>query len=167
MARELTISNFGLFIGYVLPGFTALGGLPFLAGATGWGTAADGSDPSITEFLSGTVEAVATGLTVSTVRWLVVDTIHHRTGLRPPRWDFRVLDEAADAFELLIQIHYHYYKFYANMVVALVWAYLAGGYAYGWRGLWYGVLAALFFVASRDTLMKYYERSGRLLSSSS
>jgi hypothetical protein len=162
-SRELSITNFGLFIAYVLPGFTAMHGTPFLPGpGAAWGTA--GPDPTITEFLSGTVEAVAAGLTVSTVRWLVVDTLHHRTGLKPPEWDFAALGSGVTAFEFLIQIHYQYYKFYANMVIALVWAYLAAGYALGWRGLAYWLLAALFFLASRDSLRKYYERTGRLLS---
>ena len=162
MARELTTSNFGLFIAYVLPGFTALQGMPFLTdGQAGWGTV--GSEATLTDFLSGTVEAVAAGLTVSTLRWLVIDTLHHRTGLKAPRWDFSTLGSGVGALEFLIQSHYQYYKFYANMVVALVWAYVTGGYALGWKGLLYWPLAALFFLGSRDTLRKYYERSGRLL----
>jgi hypothetical protein len=49
------------------------------------------------------------------------------------------------------------------MVVALAWAYFSRGYALGWRGLVYWLLAALFFLASRDALGKYYQRAGRLL----
>jgi hypothetical protein len=163
-AQEGSLSNFGLFIAYVLPGFTALQGLPFLvASSAGWGNVATDMNPSVTTFLSGTVEAVAAGLIVSTVRWLVVDTVHHRTGLCPPGWDFALLSKNVAAFELLVHIHYKYYKFYANMVVALAWAYLTGGYALGWRGLVYWVLVVLFYLASRDALRKYYERAGRLL----
>jgi hypothetical protein len=62
-----------------------------------------------------------------------------------------------------VNIHYRYYKFYANTAVALAWAYAGGGYALGWRGLAYWLLAALFLLASRDALGKYYERAGRLL----
>jgi hypothetical protein len=107
--------------------------------------------------------AIAAGLTVSTVRWLLIDHLHHRTGLRPPRWDFALLEKNVAAFELLLQSHYRYYKFYANMVVALVCAYVSRGDSSGWRGLVYWLLAALFLVASRDALRKYYERAGRLL----
>ncbi len=159
-SRDDFDTNFGLLIAYVLPGFTALQGMPFLSSSTAWGT---GAGTSLTGFLSGAVEAVAAGLTISTVRWLVIDTIHHRTGLRAPAWDFARLEKNVAAFELLVQVHYRYYKFYANMVVALAWAYIAGGYALGWPGLAYWLLGALFFFASRDALQKYYGRAGRLL----
>ncbi len=110
-----------------------------------------------------TVTALAAGLTASAVRWLVVDTVHHRTGVRPTAWDFARLGENVAAFEFLIQIHYRYYKFYANMVVALVWAYATDGYALGWRSVTYWLLAALFFLGSRDALRRYYDRASRLL----
>jgi hypothetical protein len=153
-----------LLIGYVLPGFTALHGLPFLPSASGpWGTAAGEGNLTFPGLLSGTVEATAVGLTVSTLRWLLIDTLHHRTGIRPLPWDFALLEKRVSAFELLVHGHYRYYKFYANMVVALAWAYIGGGYALGWKGLLYWALAALFFLASRDSLRKYYERAGKLL----
>ena len=151
-SRDISADNFGLFIAYVLPGFTALQGIPFLHGSTAWGTPGAVADASFADFLSGTVEAVAAGLTVSTVRWLVVDTLHHRTGLTPPAWNFAALEKGSGAFELLIQIHYRYYKVYANMVVALLCAYASVWYALGWRGLLYFVLAGLFFLGSRDAL---------------
>jgi hypothetical protein len=94
--------------------------VPF-ARLAGWGTAGAGPNPALTTFLFGTVEALAAGLTVSTVRWLLLDTIHHRTGIRPPAWDFASLEKWVAAFGYLIQIHYRYYKLYANMVVALIW----------------------------------------------
>jgi hypothetical protein len=160
-SQESSVTNFGLLIAYVLPGFTALQGVPFLSGASiPWGV---DDSPTLAGFLASTIQAIATGLTVSAVRWLVLDTLHHRTGLKPPQWDFALLAKNVEAFELLIHIHYRYYKFYANMVVALLCAYASGGYALGWRGGVYWLLAALFFVASRDALGKYYGRGGRLL----
>src|SRR5262245_28317945 len=65
------------------------------------------------------------------------------------------------SFELLVNIHYRYYKFYGNMLVDLAFFYATRGYALGWRGLFYWLLIALFLVASRDALRKYYERAGR------
>jgi hypothetical protein len=162
--RDGLTTNFGLLIAYVLPGFTALQGVPSVGSpAAAWGTAATGPGSTLTGFLSGTLAALAAGLTVSTARWLVIDALHHRTGIRPPAWDFALLAKNVQAFELLVDIHYRYYKFYANMVVALAWAYATGGYALGWRGAAYGGLAALFFLGSRDALRKYYDRAGRLL----
>jgi hypothetical protein len=165
-SQENTINNFGLLIAYVLPGFTAIQGLPFLAGdSTAWGSVDGVARATLPGFLSGTVAALAAGLTVSTLRWLVIDTLHHRTGIHPPRWDFSLLEKNITAFELLVQSHYRYYKFYSNMVVALIFSYAWKGYLLGWRGLIYWCLATLFFLASRDALKKYYERAGRLLES--
>ena len=126
-----------------------------------WGTGAD-PNPNLTAFLSGTVEALAAGLTVSTVCWFLIDTLHHWTGLGRPAWDSR-LDKNVAAYEYLVHVHYRYYKFYANMVVALIWAYVSRNYALGWRGFLYWALAFLFFLASRDTLRKCYERTWQLL----
>src|SRR5262249_34955165 len=106
---------------------------------------------------------LAVGLTVSTVRWLLIDALHHRTGIRPPAWDFARLEKNVGAFEYLVQVHYRYYKFYANMVVALAWAFIAGGYALGWRGLVYWLLGGLSRAASGAALRKYSERAGQLL----
>jgi hypothetical protein len=165
-SQETSVNNFGLLIAYVLPGFTALQGLPYLSDSAAAASelVARAVEPTLAGFLYGTVDAITVGLTVSAVRWLVLDTLHHRTGLRPTSWDFALLEKNVAAFELLVHIHYRYYKFYANMVIALIWAYIFRGYALGWRGLVYLVLVVLFFLASRDALRKYYERAGRLLS---
>ena len=162
--EENSLENFGLVIAYVLPGFNALQGFPlFSAASIAWGGPNGDPNPSLTMFLSGTVMALASGLTVSTVRWLLIDGIHHRTGLRPPPWDFARLDKNIAAFEYLVLVHYRYYKFYANMVVALIWAYATRDYALGLKGLYDWPLVILFFFASRDSLKKCYDRTGRLL----
>lgn len=162
-SQEISDTTFGIFIAYLLPGLTALYGLPIGANGQLWWTVAADSQVTFPQLALILVTALATGLTVSTVRWLVIDTVHHRTGLRPAVWDFGRLGENVAAFEFLNQIHYRYHKFYANMVVALVWAYAAGGYALGWRGFAYWALAILFFLGSRDALGRYYDRVGRLL----
>jgi hypothetical protein len=167
-SQDASGTNFGLLIAYVLPGFTAVQGLPFLSSSSAtWGTTADVGGPTLAGFLSGTVEAIAVGLTVSTVRWFVIDRLHHRTGLRPPSWNFAQLEKNVAAFQLLLDSHYRYYKFYANMVVALACAYSTRAYSLGWYGLVYLLLAVLFLLASRDALRKYYERAGHLLGASS
>jgi hypothetical protein len=166
--QEVSGTNFGLLITYVLPGFTAVQGLPFLnSSSANWGVTADAGGSTLAGFLSGTVEAIAVGLTVSTVRWFVIDRLHHYTGLRPPSWDFALLEKNVAAFQLLLDSHYRYYKFYANMVVALVCAYAARDCPLGWHGLVYWLLAALFLLAARDALGKYYERPGHLLGAKS
>lgn len=162
-SEESSLNNFGLVIAYVLPGFTALQGFPLLAPAsTAWGTGGD-PNPPLTAFLSGTVMALAAGLTVSAVRWLVIDRLHHLTGLRRPPRDYALLERNVAALEYLDLVHYRYYKFYANMVVALLWSYAARDYALGWHGAPSLALAALFLLASRDTLSKFYKRTAELM----
>lgn len=160
-AQSDASTNFGSLIAYVLPGYTALRGLPLPAAPTITWTPAP--DCNLGGFLSGTLQAIAVGLTVSAVRWMLIDTLHHRTGLRPPNWNWARLEKSSSAFELLVHIHYRYYKFYANMVIALIWAFLNGGYASGRWSIAYALLALLFLAASRDALQKYYDRAGRLL----
>ena len=165
-SQDPTVTNFGIFIAYVLPGFTAIQGWPFVSrsGADQLFTLA-GHESSLVGFLNGTMEAMIAGLTISAVRWLVLDSLHHRTGIRPPQWDFELLDKSVAGFEFLIQIHYRYFKFYGNMVIALAWGYATTGITLGWRGITYWLLGALFFLGSRDALRKYYARAGQLLRS--
>lgn len=162
--KDTVPGHFGLLIVYVIPGFTALQGLPSASTPLlAKELLGSGTDASLAGFLYGTVAAVTAGLIVSAVRWLVLDTLHHRTGLRRPPLDFASLDRNVAAFEFLVQNHYWYYQFYANMVVALAWACATAGDQRSARGWVYGLLIALFLLASRDALGRYYERVGGLL----
>jgi hypothetical protein len=62
---------------------------------------------------------------VNVFRWAIFDTIQHHTGLALPRWDFSLLQERVAAYELLVELHYRYYQFFANMLIALVFTYFA------------------------------------------
>ena len=162
--QQISGNTFGLFIAYTLPGLTAIYGLPLAMTLTsGWTTILAASNPSAIDFIIIVFQATTVGLIVSSVRWLTLDTLHHRTGLRPPAWNFAILDHSVAILELLIQIHYRYYKFYANMVVALLWSFATGGWSFGWKqNVCYVLLIGLFTVASRDALRKYYERTTSL-----
>jgi hypothetical protein len=67
------------------------------------------------------------------------------------------------AFELLVGIHYLYYRFCGNMLMALVWCFPWHGEGLGVRRLASALLGSLFFLGSRDSLSKYYVRAGQLL----
>jgi hypothetical protein len=126
--------------------------------------------PTIGGFLYLTVASLAAGMTVSAVRWTLVDSLHRLTGLSPPSLDFSRLGQNVEAYSLLIEIHYRHYQFYANMVVATAITYacyrvrLGGLMPLGWIDLGTLVLEGIFFATSRDTLRKYYARSQQLLS---
>lgn len=135
-----------------------------------WINGASVDTATIGGFFCIALAATGAGLTASTVRWLTIDTLHHATGVRPPHWNFSRLAERTDAFHLLIEIHYKYYQFYANSVVALLFAYGAwrsnsslATRPIGLADIGTLAIAVLFFVGSRDTLTRYYHRAGALL----
>lgn len=160
--RDVTSANFGLLIAYVLPGFALLWGLePRSTTVASWIGAAPNSEASVGGFLYVTVASVALGLLVSTLRWLLLDSLHHHTGISFPDWDFSRLADSVQAFDHLIEIHYRYYQWHGNGMLALIIAVMLRWTASGctFREVILIVLiSVLLFVGSRDTLRKYYRR---------
>jgi hypothetical protein len=171
MNTSLTNENFGLVIAYILPGFVALWGISYFSPTVaGWISASQQSAPSVAGFMYVTLASIGTGLTVSGIRWLVIDTIHHLTGLTRPAWKFVNLDDKLKGFLTLNEGHYRYYQFYANMFIAVAFTYAAwlvssgkGLRAAGWANMHFIVLEIVLFANSRDTLAKYYSRVAQLL----
>ena len=168
---EFSARNFGLLIAYVLPGFVALWGVGLVVEPVQlWlvGPSTDG--PTVSGFLFVLLGSIAAGMTVSAIRWAVVDTIHHATGLRKPAWDDAALHQKLQAYQFLIEIHYRYFQFYANTLVALpfsygVWRFSQAGRTTGsaWADLGVLLIELVFIAASRDALSKYYRRKARLI----
>jgi len=85
------ISNdtFGPLIAYLVPGATALVGIsPFLPVVQVWLTTNSANPPTISGLLYLTLASLASGMTVSAVRWATIDKLHARTGLPPPNLNF-------------------------------------------------------------------------------
>lgn len=170
---DVTRQNFGFLIAYILPGFVAC------CGAAIWfpslwtflnptGTAAAGVEGT---FLV-TVASLAAGMTVSALRWLLVDAFHHRTGLVRPHWDDANLPSRLDAFAAIVDDHYRYYQFHANMAIAVAILYAAWRFrqptsihASAWTDVAFWFTEVLFLATSRDNLRRYYARAARLLGS--
>ena len=135
-----------------------------------WLGASAADAPTVGGFLYGTLVSVGAGLSVSVVRWAILDRLHHATGIKEPRWNFARLQRNLHAFQLLVESHYRQYQFFGNTLVALVCAYAA---RMATLETWSGqiaaadvallALAAILFAGSRDTLRKYYERGSELL----
>lgn len=169
--KEGTFANFGLLIAYVVPGFATVWAFSYYSPmVAGWlqGTAAE--LPTVGGFLYVTLASIAAGLTVSTVRWMLIDTLHHATGIRQVEWDFSRLQANIDAFRVLVEIHYRYYQFYANTVIAVAFLYVAvrgnGGQfhmAVGLLDVLFVTVEVVLLAGSRDTLRKYYLRGTQLL----
>ena len=120
-------------------------------------------------FLYATVASFALGLILSTLRWFVLDPLHYRTGIPRPRWNFAKLQEHIDAFQIAVDYHYRFYQSYGNGLILLVTltvfpqplAGLLPGSTPVHR-LCLALLAALFFLASRDALRNYHDRASAL-----
>ena len=172
MSKESPVNDFGLLIAFVLPGFTALWGIAQVsAPVRAWMGTPPADPPTVAGFLNITVASITAGLAVSTVRWLLIDSLHHRTGVRPPDWDFSALTRNVAAFALVVDHYYRYYQFYANMLVSLAlvlaarWATVEPS-AVGWPDAGLLALMAVFFLGSRDSLKRYYARGGQLMRTS-
>lgn len=169
--RDISPFNFGLVVAYLVPGFVVLWGAGYHSETVrGWLAAAPDTAPTMGDLLYGTLAAIACGMTVSALRWALIDTLHHWTAIRPPRWDFSVLQDNLAAYQTLVEMHYRYYQFYANMLVALVLTYLARRSALGAAADQLGAadvgffcVCVVLFLASRNALRNYYRRAGALL----
>src|SRR5712671_4104163 len=96
--KDTSLNDFGLLIAYVLPGFTALWAVNFVVRLpVHWLSDIGGSAPTVGGFLYATLASIMAGLVVSTLRWMFIDTLHHRTGLKPPLRDFGKLETATAA----------------------------------------------------------------------
>lgn len=159
--------QFGLVIAILLPGFVALAGIaPLSPLVAEW--LQTGQTASLAAPLYILLAATAAGMVVSCFRWLLVDSIHAMTGVAAPTFNARALEETPAAFHCLVENHYRYYQFYANTLVAVVWAYAIH------RSLTPSlllrlpmdvgvvVLCAVLFAGSRDALAKYRSRSTQL-----
>ncbi len=170
--QDLIGRNFGLLIAYVIPGFIVLWGVGFVDGRVAdWlSGSATQAGPTVGGFLYVTIASVGLGMTASAVRWLVVDTIHHATGLVRPRWSDRPLHERIDGYTWIIENHYRYYQFYGNSAVALLFTALVWrvsspeiGSGLGWIDASVIAVTAVLFAGSRSALELYYRRAESLL----
>jgi hypothetical protein len=173
VVNDLNSGSFGLLISYVLPGMTALWALSYPSPTVrAWLTDTAAAGPTIGGFLNVTLAALVAGLVASTVRWMTIDRLHALTGLRRPTFNYGSLCERISGFDLLVRHHYEYYKFHANMLVAvLFWAVARHIGPGGISPMIDGVdvlaliLVGILFVGSRDNLRNYYERTRMLLGS--
>ena len=173
--RDLSEKNFGVVIAYVVPGFVALWGVAYFSPTVAsWIAVSQATSPTVGGFLYVTLASLAAGLIVSAVRWALIDTLHHATGVKQPNWEFANLDERLHGFLALVENHYRHYQFFGNTLIAAAFTYRAHLIADGrqiWRDGWtafgFVILEIILFIGSRDALQKYYHRAERLLGNSS
>lgn len=121
-------------------------------------------------FLYVTLASVGAGMTVSAVRWALIDRLHHATGIRRPNWNDALLDRKIPAFEYIVEQHYRYYQHYGNGLIAVLFTYGVWRFSMETTPNPLGVIDAgvliivlVFYAGSRDTLRHYYRRTSILL----
>jgi hypothetical protein len=169
--QELSPFDFGLVVAYLVPGFVILWGFSFYSATVAvWLAGPTQNTPTIGGLFYSTLASVACGMIANVFRWAIIDTIHHHTGVRMPRWDFSLLQERLGGYELMVELHYRYHQFFANMLIALVFTYVAYRFApsgsathFGTMDVGFVIVCVVLYLGSRDALRKYYHRAGELL----
>src|SRR5690349_19527950 len=81
--QSISNANFGPLIAYLVPGATALWGLSqFSPSIHAWFAATPADAATIGGFLYLTIASLAVGMTVTAIRWALIDMLHAVTGLR-------------------------------------------------------------------------------------
>ncbi|MDX1930565.1 MAG: hypothetical protein SFV81_28840 [Pirellulaceae bacterium] len=109
------------------------------------------------------IAATATGIILSAVRWLILDHLHHATGIQAPALDFRNLERKQASFMLVVENNYRFYLFYGNTLMGML---LLGLTAFSkdaqltrLDGVRWLALSVVLYFASRDSLSRYYTRA--------
>ncbi len=167
---ELSGKQFGLLIAYVLPGFVILFGVSFVSPtALGWLKSAESATgPSVGGFLYAFLFSVGGGVTVSAVRWFILDKVHQRTGVRRPLLNLESLEDKFRSFDRVVEDHYRYYEFYGGMTIAtgfsyFVWRLQQTTTGVGCCDILFLIIEVVFIAASRDALRNYYGRAAQVL----
>jgi hypothetical protein len=162
--------QFGLLVAYILPGFVALFGIaPLVPMVAKWLQPVNLSELSVGPTVYAILAAITFGMIASCFRWLTIDHLHEWMGVRRPDWNDIHLENRLSAFNYLVEIHYRYYQFYANMIVSILACYGLNRFmrTMPFLGLRtdFAVLflCAVLFIGSRNALSNYYTATRRLL----
>jgi hypothetical protein len=167
---DISSKQFGLIVAHVLPGFIGLAGItPLFPAVAQWLQPVSQGDMGFGPPIYALMAATTVGMIVGCVRWLVVDHLLEWSGVPKMVRRYESLPDKLDALDHLIEMHYRYYQFYANTLVAILWAYGMNRF-YGTlpllgpgTDLGVLILGAVLLAGSRDTLTKYRQRLGRVL----
>jgi hypothetical protein len=162
--------HFGLVVAYLLPGFIGLAGVvPLSSMVAEWLRPVEGGEWGLGPTVYVLMTAITVGMIISCFRWVIIDHMLRWTGVVAPRWDFRLLATRVGALDYLVDGHYRYYQFYANTLMAVLWAYPIHRFFGTSQFLSLGtdlgalILCAVLFAGARDTLANYYLRAGQLI----
>jgi hypothetical protein len=166
--QPVSQQHLGVLIAYILPGLAGLWGLSFVSpNIAAWLGTSPSEAPSVSGFLYVTLASLGAGILMNCLRRLLVDPLHHWTGIARRDWSYAALDEKVAAIEFLIANQFRYYQFYGNMFVSAAIAFAAmevGSPSWSWsRIVGFIVLEVVLWFGSRETLSGYYRRLHEVL----
>lgn len=173
--KDVTDKNFGVIIAFWLPGVILLWGLTYsYPELYAWLIKASGSDAAtIGGFLYVTLAALALGMVISAVRWMIMDTVFHYVPLvrvQRREFDFGSLKQkdAFAVFQGAVENFYRFYQYYSNTLVSIAAAVITYLNIEGMEKInsfvW-GVIVLTclaLFLASRNSLKNYYKCRNQL-----
>lgn len=166
---EVDERSFGILIAYVIPGWIVLAGFSYCSDTiASWLTGSVTNSPTIGGFLFASLASIGLGVLVSTVRWLAIDPVMRLAGVQSTNHGFSHLQQSHEALTILVNGHYRYYQFHANLCVALpLTATLRWTYGEFHIEELFGavIVFVVLLLGARDTLQKYYARCGQVLGS--
>ncbi|PCI09701.1 hypothetical protein COB72_05545 [bacterium] len=162
--------TFGILIAYILPGFVMLWAIAQVSPVLEvWLTGTEVATPVLGGVVYVTAASIIVGMTLNSIRWLLIDSLHHMSGLRKPVLDDAKLQTNLEAFTRLVEDHFRYHQFYANTALAVVFGYPIWRSSESWfeQPIFFDVgiviLVFILVLSSRDALSRYYSRSEQLL----
>ncbi|TWU37537.1 hypothetical protein Q31b_43250 [Novipirellula aureliae] len=160
--------TFGILIAYIIPGWVLLMGASYSSiTASAWTSVSVKTSPTVAGFLFATLASIGLGVFISTIRWMLIDPLMYLLGVSQEKLVFNRLNESFDAVRALIDSHYRYYQFHANLSVSLPVALLLR-----WNNetvdasefLGAGVVLIILLFGARDSFNKYQVRCREVLS---
>jgi hypothetical protein len=101
---------------------------------------------------------------------MLIDTLHHNSGVRRANWDFSRFHEIGSGYDRLTNLHYNFYQFYSNGFIAVFFAYVMHRVVASETSrlsiesdLGVCFVLAVLLLGSRDTIRKYYGRLNQLM----
>lgn len=177
MKLKSDTGNFGVVIAFLVPGFVSLLGVRYHSDIIKQFFNIDETNaPTVGGFLYATLSSVAAGVTISSLRWILIDIIICKIfKVKKRELDFKRLVGKEEAFSFINENHYRYYQYYANMLVAIFIAYIlrivvvCGGEVYFWNKremvllVGFLMIEIVLGIGAWDTRRKFYERAEAIL----
>ena len=160
--------NFGLVIAYMIPGFSATYALASHVGTIDALLGGPGRVPSTASVVPLLLIAVAIGIVINAISWVVIRPVIHRCGVREESGlvNKKLSNEDRLRYDQIVEATFRYHQFYSNMLVAVVllgpmWL-LSPRQSIILRIASFLLTVMVLFLAARNALQQFYTGLSKL-----